>query len=826
MKLATLALATLATVATVAETVKTASQPWVTNQIAAAVAAIPSPDYSTNNTELVDTIETVAPQPGDYATVSNLAVHAVQTETDPTVPSWAKASSKPGYSYSEISGTPDLGQYATTGDVAQVSSSLADHASATNNPHHVTAAQVGALPTSGGDMSGSIKWPTLDGDGDVLVEGTMPGGERMFAITAESGNVWLYHWDHKTRLPEKDGVLAHRADIPTAWPYTAITNAPWLTSYTETDPTVPSWAKASSKPGYTLNEICPEEENWLGVQGDAGRCIKVLAGTVGGNIVGGMRVTASTLNDNNMTTYTYGGVAVRRNGTNQDYLWDGSSTNGIVRRGELASVATSGSYNDLTNAPDLGGYSTTGAVAQVARDLSAVSNVAASAVQTETDPTVPSAASAATNYTDAVAARYLPLSGGVMTGGIKIRAPAASGGYAFELGSGTGGGIMISVYDYNDVELGHFTLTPSAPKPGMDMFYDGIATTSRLEEKQDTIDDLSTIRSGAAAGATAVQQETDPTVPSWAKVTTPPYLTSETDAVALAEIVAATNALVRGPSVYFATCETAAATRAKVLVFDSADSSRLGDIATKGNTLFVKFAKAQTYNGVPQLSINGVTYLIYMVGTTGATRYEWVAGEVVQFVYDGERWMLVDAGRATTSYYGVTKLTTSVSSTSTSTALTPASLSGYIAGTIDDTPVYATNTAHAVGARARYGNYTWECTNAVAAGVAWNEADWRELPPLQTQLDDLRPSGPIATNSVIRATSGDACRVSLASGATLSAALDVEGVPVMGLIEPAGAYSVSPSIHLLGYGTWPTNSFQAVFWKVGQTTFANVLSEL
>lgn len=37
------------------------------------------PDYSTNNTALVDTIEATAPAPGDYAAVSNAAVHAAIT---------------------------------------------------------------------------------------------------------------------------------------------------------------------------------------------------------------------------------------------------------------------------------------------------------------------------------------------------------------------------------------------------------------------------------------------------------------------------------------------------------------------------------------------------------------------------------------------------------------------------------------------------------------------------------------------------------------------------------------------------------------------------
>lgn len=38
---------------------------------------------------------------------------ALQEETDPTVPAWAKAANKPSYSYSEINGTPDLSAFIT-----------------------------------------------------------------------------------------------------------------------------------------------------------------------------------------------------------------------------------------------------------------------------------------------------------------------------------------------------------------------------------------------------------------------------------------------------------------------------------------------------------------------------------------------------------------------------------------------------------------------------------------------------------------------------------------------------------------------------------------
>lgn len=67
---------------------------------------------------------------------------------------------------------------------------------------------------------------------------------------------------------------------------------------------------------------------------------------------------------------------------------------------------------------------------------------------------------------------------------------------------------------------------------------EGIASQEKLTElekdvatKQDIIPDLDTIRAGAALGASALQEETDPSVPSWAKeATKPSYTPSEVGA--------------------------------------------------------------------------------------------------------------------------------------------------------------------------------------------------------------------------------------------------------------------------------------------------------
>ena len=56
---------------------------------------------------------------------------------------------------------------------------------------------------------------------------------------------------------------------------TELTNKGYLTSYTETDPTVPAWAKASTKPTYTASEIGLSTENWTFTLEDGSTITKV-----------------------------------------------------------------------------------------------------------------------------------------------------------------------------------------------------------------------------------------------------------------------------------------------------------------------------------------------------------------------------------------------------------------------------------------------------------------------------------------------------------------------------------------------------------------------
>lgn len=119
---------------------------------------------------------------------------------------------------------------------------------------------------------------------------------------------------------------------------------------------------------------------------------------------------------------------------------------------------------------------------------------------------------------------------------------------------------------------------------------------------------------------------------------------------------------------YYGTCTTSASTQAKVVTCE-------GFKLENGAKITVKFTNAQTYNGTATLNVNNTgAKNICRVGTTTTTRYFWNTGEVVDFVYDGTNYVMEGKGLATTTYYGVTKLSSSTSSTSTSLAATPSAV--------------------------------------------------------------------------------------------------------------------------------------------------------
>ena len=125
-------------------------------------------------------------------------------------------------------------------------------------------------------------------------------------------------------------------------------------------------------------------------------------------------------------------------------------------------------------------------------------------------------------------------------------------------------------------------------------------------------------------------------------------------------------------NIWYGTCSTANTTNAKVVSTSAADFT----LAT-GNMIRVYFTNSAGQNAIT-LNVDSTgaknAYYHYNGGYTQVNSEGWRNGEVVDFVYDGTRFLMVDGGLATTSYRGKTLLEDSTSSTSTTTAATPNSV--------------------------------------------------------------------------------------------------------------------------------------------------------
>jgi hypothetical protein len=115
---------------------------------------------------------------------------------------------------------------------------------------------------------------------------------------------------------------------------------------------------------------------------------------------------------------------------------------------------------------------------------------------------------------------------------------------------------------------------------------------------------------------------------------------------------------------YFGTCETEAATAAKVVACD-------GFVLKTGAMIAVQFSYTNTATS-PSMNVNstGAKAICGIHGTYVATGM-WVGKQVVLFVYNGTWWIALSCLNANTARYGITKLLSSVTSTSTTLAATP-----------------------------------------------------------------------------------------------------------------------------------------------------------
>lgn len=162
---------------------------------------------------------------GDAA-IEALIPTKVSDLADDVFSSWAKATSKPTYTASEVG-------------------AISNSVTKLPNPKALkfTGASTGSYD---GSNELTINIPSSSGGGDgSLTYGIDLIGSTLSLIENEPNK--------SVTLPDVPSKLSELTDDLGSSP--THTHSQYLTSYTETDPTVPSWAKATRKPTYTASEV-------------------------------------------------------------------------------------------------------------------------------------------------------------------------------------------------------------------------------------------------------------------------------------------------------------------------------------------------------------------------------------------------------------------------------------------------------------------------------------------------------------------------------------------------------------------------------------------
>lgn len=166
-------------------------------------------------------------------------------ETDPTVPSWAKASTKPTYTASEVGALPNTGESILDGTNSVLN---LKSASATNSP--ILRFQRGTLTDNYND------WQIQDRGGFLYFDQRGSGSTAFNEMVHFDTSGIVYATGFKGYLDWS--YVANKPTIPTQTSQLT-NNSGYITGSdvpsNETDPTVPNWAKASTKPSYTASEV-------------------------------------------------------------------------------------------------------------------------------------------------------------------------------------------------------------------------------------------------------------------------------------------------------------------------------------------------------------------------------------------------------------------------------------------------------------------------------------------------------------------------------------------------------------------------------------------
>lgn len=298
---------------------------------------------------------------------------------------WAKAATKPTYTATEVNALPSNTSY--------VSSFNGESGVITYTPPVTSVnGQTGAVTITDSDnkvsqslSSSNLNLPILFRNNTDSTSVTTEAVRFVDSVTIQpsSGNLTATKFNNytlaaacakdvdssittgstSTKLPTSAAVAAYvDAAIPTN--ISTFTNdAGYLTSYTETDPTVPSWAKASTKPTYTASEVgAATSSHTHGNITNTGDITTNVAIASGDRLVINDE-SASNINNSSITFGSSTAQYLANNGTWQNIpttlpasdvsSWAKASTKPTYTASEVGAATSTHTHGNITNTGDI-----------------------------------------------------------------------------------------------------------------------------------------------------------------------------------------------------------------------------------------------------------------------------------------------------------------------------------------------------------------------------------------------------------------------------------------------------------------------------------------
>ena len=248
-------------------------------------------------------------------------------ETDPNVPAWAKSATKPTYNASEVGAD-------ASGSAASALTTAKEYTNSSISTHNINTAAHSdlrlELQAVADRLNAALNSTDIDLDQMAEIVAYIKANRDLIEqITTGKVSVSNIVDNLTTNVANKplsaaQGValkaLIDAISVPTKT--SELTNdSGFITGYSETDPTVPAWAKAASKPSYTADEVGARPNTWTPTADD----VDALP-TSGGTLTGAITLP------NNVAIKSKDGSGtaqevLRANGSNQIVLgaagiWD------------------------------------------------------------------------------------------------------------------------------------------------------------------------------------------------------------------------------------------------------------------------------------------------------------------------------------------------------------------------------------------------------------------------------------------------------------------------------------------------------------------------